>query len=223
MLNSRFCLDRIVPEGMSQVSRWSEVENHKRRTLLRLALLSNGYFMHFLAQKLFLKLILQIKPHMHICSSSLTFRYPRKFGFRPILGWWRSILWRFSAIFNFGATEPDMPHFLLHLRTLFYEAHPSKIWQLWFPKKYKVFMETPLYHSTWTYIVFAVPFMVQMHSGLGGWVELIKRQEQQQHCYSPEDETWNGHRNTKQNPNRNHETIVLGLFSFEILKRDRKQ
>jgi len=37
---------------------------------------------------------------------------------------------------------------------------------------------------------------------------------------SVEDETRNGHRNAKRNPNRNHETIVLGLFSFENLKRD---
>jgi len=33
-----------------------------------------------------------------------------------------------------------------------------------------------------------------------------------------EDETRNGHRNEKRNPNRNHETIVLGLFSLENLK-----
>jgi len=35
-----------------------------------------------------------------------------------------------------------------------------------------------------------------------------------------EDGTRNGHRNAKRHSNRNHETIVLGLFSFEILKRD---
>jgi len=34
-----------------------------------------------------------------------------------------------------------------------------------------------------------------------------------------EDETRNGHRTTERNPNRNHETIVLGLFSLENLKR----
>jgi len=115
--------------------------------------------MQFLAEELFLELIVQIKPHMHICPSSRTFRYLRKFGFRPILGWWRSIRWRFSAIFNFGATEPNMTHFLLYLRTLFYQAHllsPLKIWELGFPEKYKVFMEPPLYHSTRTYIAFAV-------------------------------------------------------------------
>jgi hypothetical protein len=37
---------------------------------------------------------------------------------------------------------------------------------------------------------------------------------------SREDETRNGHRNAKRNPNQNHETIFLGLFSFENLKRD---
>jgi len=34
--------------------------------------------------------------------------------------------------------------------------------------------------STRTYIAFAVHFMFQIHSGLGGWVQLIKRQQQQQ-------------------------------------------
>jgi len=37
---------------------------------------------------------------------------------------------------------------------------------------------------------------------------------------SVEDETRDGHRNAKRNPNRNHETVVLGLFLFEILKKD---
>jgi len=32
MVDSWYCLDRVVPKGMSQVSRWSEVGNHKRRT-----------------------------------------------------------------------------------------------------------------------------------------------------------------------------------------------
>jgi len=36
---------------------------------------------------------------------------------------------------------------------------------------------------------------------------------------SVEDETPNARRNEKQNPNRNHETIALGLFSHENLKR----
>ena len=33
----------------------------------------------------------------------------------------------------------------------------------------------------------------------------------------------NRHRNAKRNPNLNQETIVLGLLSFEILKRDLQQ
>ena len=33
MVDSLCCLDRVVPEGMSQVSRRLEVGNHKRRTL----------------------------------------------------------------------------------------------------------------------------------------------------------------------------------------------
>jgi len=33
MVDSCFCLDRVVPEGMSQVSRRLEVGNHKQRSL----------------------------------------------------------------------------------------------------------------------------------------------------------------------------------------------
>ena len=47
MVDSWYCLDRIVPERMSQVSRRSEVGNHKQRTVFRWALLSNGYFPSF--------------------------------------------------------------------------------------------------------------------------------------------------------------------------------
>ena len=42
-------------------------------------------------------------------------------------------------------------------------------------------------------------------------------------AHSVEDETRNGHRNAKRNPNRNHETSLLGLFVFENLKRDVKR
>jgi len=34
MVDSWYCLDRVALEGMSQVSRRSEVGNHKRRTLI---------------------------------------------------------------------------------------------------------------------------------------------------------------------------------------------
>jgi len=37
---------------------------------------------------------------------------------------------------------------------------------------------------------------------------------------SVEDETRNGHRNAKRKLNRNHGTLVVGLFSFEYWKRD---
>jgi len=40
MVDSCYCLDWVVPEGMSQVSRRSEVGNHKQRT--RNTLLSSG-------------------------------------------------------------------------------------------------------------------------------------------------------------------------------------
>jgi len=47
MADSWCCLDCIVPERMSQVSRRSEVGHHKRRTVLRCARRSNEYFVHF--------------------------------------------------------------------------------------------------------------------------------------------------------------------------------
>jgi len=66
---------------------------------------------------------------------------PKKFGFRPISGQSRSILWRFSAILHFGATKPDLPLCLLQIRT---EAHLLNVAPLvlWFPESYKVFIGT---------------------------------------------------------------------------------
>jgi len=67
-------------------------------------------------QELFLRPYFTHKtPRMHICPCARLLEQSRKFGFRPILGRWRSILWRFSAILHFGATEPDLPAFILHL------------------------------------------------------------------------------------------------------------
>jgi len=40
---------------------------------------------------------------------------------------------------------------------------------------------------------------------------------------SVEDETRNGRRNAKRTANRNHETVLLGLFSCENVKRDIKR
>ena len=48
------------------------------------------------------------------------------------------------AILRFGATGLDLPAFLLYLRTAFFEAQllsSLKIWQLWSPKSYIVFMK----------------------------------------------------------------------------------
>ena len=88
-----------------------------------------------------------VKPRMYICLHSTgLLEYPRKFGFRTILGRLRSILWRFVVISHCGAIEPDVPLVLLHLRTEFGAAHllgPLKIWQLWFPKSCKDFMKPP--------------------------------------------------------------------------------
>ena len=62
----------------------------------------------------------------------------------------------FPPPLRFGAERPDLPLFLLHPRTVFFDAHllsPQKIWQLWTLKSYKVLMETPYtivtpYHTT---------------------------------------------------------------------------
>ena len=40
---------------------------------------------------------------------------------------------------------------------------------------------------------------------------------------SREDESRNGRRNAQRNPHQNQESIVLGVFSFENLKRDLEQ
>jgi len=51
-----------------------------------------------------------------------------------------------GTLFHFGATQSDLLLFLLDLRTAFFKAHllsPWRLWQLWFPKCYKVFMEPP--------------------------------------------------------------------------------
>jgi len=52
----------------------------------------------------------------------------------------------FPPLLRFGVGRPDLPLFLLHPITAFFEAHllsPFKIWQLWTLKSYKVLMETP--------------------------------------------------------------------------------
>jgi len=62
----------------------------------------------------------------------------------------------FPPLLRFVWKNPDLPLFLSHLRTAFFEAHllsPYKIWQLWVLTSYKVFMEpsytiiTPYYFS----------------------------------------------------------------------------
>jgi len=52
MVDSWYCLDQVGAEGRSQISRQSEVGKHKRCSVFRWALLSNEYFMHFLALRL---------------------------------------------------------------------------------------------------------------------------------------------------------------------------
>jgi len=52
----------------------------------------------------------------------------------------------FPPLLRFVSKRTDLPLFLLHLRTAFFEAHllsPLKIWQLRALKSYKVFMEPP--------------------------------------------------------------------------------
>jgi len=89
------------------------------------------------------ELNLPIKSRMHICPGPWAVWIPTKFGFRPILGQWRSILWKFSAILCFDTTGTDLPAFLLYPKTAFFEAHvlsSLKTWRLCSPKSCKVFM-----------------------------------------------------------------------------------
>ena len=82
---------------------------------------------------------------MHICPCVWALEYARILGFGLILVRRQSNLWGVSATLRFGATEPDLPLFLLHLRTAFFEAHllsPSKIWQLWVLRDNVVYWET---------------------------------------------------------------------------------
>jgi len=58
---------------------------------------------------------------------------------------------------HFGATDPDLPLCLLHLRTAFFEAHllsPSKTWQVWILKSYKVFKEPPNTIAPFCFVLF---------------------------------------------------------------------
>ena len=53
----------------------------------------------------------------------------------------------FPPLLRFGAECPDLPPFVLHLRTAFFEAHllsPSKIWQLWTLKSYRFWWKPPI-------------------------------------------------------------------------------
>jgi len=63
------------------------------------------------------------------------------------------MLWRFSAILHFGATELDLPLFLLYLRTAFLKVHllsPSKIWHFGSRKvtRFSLNLPIPLLHPT---------------------------------------------------------------------------
>ena len=86
----------------------------------------------------------------HICIFApvhALLEYARTLGFGPMLLRWRPNLWGFSATFAFCTKAPRLANFLLHLRTTFLEAHllsPSKIWQLWMLKNYKVSWDLPL-------------------------------------------------------------------------------
>ena len=51
-------------------------------------------------------------------------------------------------------------------------------------------------------------------------VRIFKKKKNVSIARFVEDKTRKGHRNAKRNPNRNHETIVLYLDSFETLKRE---
>jgi len=95
---------------------------------------------------------------MYIVPVHGLLEYPKKNGFRPILGWWRSILWRFSAIFRFDATTGrDLPETEI-LRRKKMKAHllsswnpgyfvPRKVTRFsWNPPIYTIVTPYPLLH-----------------------------------------------------------------------------
>ena len=60
-------------------------------------------------------------------------------------------------------------------------------------------------------------FQCERHTALSSEFLIARCQRSTARC--AEDETRNGHRNGKRNPDRSHKTIVRGLFSIEYLKR----
>ena len=60
---------------------------------------------------------------MDICPSSWAVGISKKIWIQTYSEPVTAILLRFSTILHFGATEPDLPAFILYLRTAFFEAH----------------------------------------------------------------------------------------------------
>jgi len=71
--------------------------------------------------------------------------YARTLRFGPILVRWRQNLWGFPPLWRFVLKCSDLPHFLLHQRTAFFETHPIKNLAS-SAQKLQGFRWTPLYH-----------------------------------------------------------------------------
>ena len=93
------CLDRVVPEGMSQVFRRLEVGNHKRRTLNR----DPAIFWHFL-----LPSFKQTVAQVHQGQFSNLHRTAHK---TPGMTCWGSRMWPLALLFS-QTTTPTHLHFL---------------------------------------------------------------------------------------------------------------
>jgi len=82
---------------------------------------------------------------MHICPCSWALGIFKNIGIRTYFALVTAVSVRvFRHFCVWCKKRPDLPLFLLHLNTAFFEEHlltPLKIWQLWALKSSKVFME----------------------------------------------------------------------------------
>jgi len=107
----------IFPEVKRLVAKW--IGTRKR--------LFSGFFaarVRFLRRRNFFPWhILPINPYMHICPCSWALGICKNIGVHTYFIWLRSNLWGVFATLRFGATDLNLPVFLLNLRTTFFEAH----------------------------------------------------------------------------------------------------
>ena len=102
---------------------------------------------------------------MHICPCSWALGVCKNIGIRIYFGLVTAKSVRFSHHFAFLYKSTQTCLFsVLHLWTAFQEAHllgPSRIWQLWIPKSYEVFIEPPYIFVTPYFVCDAEHFIIR--------------------------------------------------------------